>query len=413
MFLESGKLRVSAGFLIGAFAFAAANLLLAGHLSTTAYGTLALILAINAVGTALAPLGLAVMVASNRLPMSLYAVRICTLTSIVVACGAAAFGGLVYNLGPGALGIIIVVVISGGLIRLVSARLQRDERYLAATMLSESGNYLLLLGVAATILAGADDFVFPLGFVAVTQAALVAIIWRPVILRYRTGEAGAGQPIRLSDSLLLTGSGAAMLLFLQIERLTIPIFLDIEALATFAVVALFAIAPFRPMEVGVYRTLLSTLGRMSDPVERQRLLRREARQTAIMLILVGAAIVAITPVVITYMFSGRYAVGIGTILATMVGGQLRVVRSYIAAVIAALAGQRTLARWNVSAWLSVIAVLLGGWVGSTWGLQGFLWGVALGALINILLTLPLMLQHVSGALPGTGTGFEPSTREKL
>lgn len=410
--LASGKLRVSAGFLFGAIAFAAGNLLLAGHLPTIEYGTLALILAINAVGTALAPLGLAVMVASNRFPISMRAVKSCTLTSFVVASGAATVGALVYGLNPAALGIIVTVILTGGLIRLVSAGLQRDERYLAATMLSESGNYMLLLGAAVMVLARIEDYMLPLIVVAVAQVVVVAAIWRRLVLHRRATVPEAGQAVRLADSLLLTGSSAAMLLFLQIERLTIPIFLDIEALATFAVVALFAIAPFRPMEVGVYRTLLSSLGRMPDPMERRLLLRREARHTAIMLAIVGVAVAVITPMVLTHMFAGKYAVGIGTALAAMVGGQLRVVRSFTAAVIAALGGQRTLVWWNVSAWLSVIAVLLGGWAGAAWGLQGFLWGVVLGASINFWLTVPLVLKHVSGALQGTGTAFATSTPDE-
>jgi hypothetical protein len=73
---------------------------------------------------------------------------------------------------------------------------------------------------------------------------------------------------------------------------------------------------------------------------------------------------------------------------------LRVVRSMIAAAISALADRRGLAVWIAAAWASVGAAFLGGWVGSAWGLEGFLWGVALGGATNIVLTVPLLPSHL-------------------
>jgi hypothetical protein len=73
---------------------------------------------------------------------------------------------------------------------------------------------------------------------------------------------------------------------------------------------------------------------------------------------------------------------------------LRVVRSMVAAAITALADRRGLALWNAAAWMSVGAAFLGGWVGSAWGLEGFLWGVVLGGATNVVLTLPLLPPHL-------------------
>ena len=189
---------------------------------------------------------------------------------------------------------------------------------------------------------------------------------------------------------LLTGSNAATMVLVQLERFAIPVFLDIQSLAQFAVLAICTIAPFRIVEVSIYRTLLSRLSHLTGPDERRRLLVLEVLYAALVFAVLGIPIAVLTPPVVDFLFSGKYEFSFGTILAGIFLGQLRVVRSIVSAVISALADQRRLLLWNLAAWLSVLTSFVGGWMGSPWGLQGFLWGVALGGILSILCTLPLV-----------------------
>jgi hypothetical protein len=389
--LAYGKVRTGATFMIGAVAFALANLLLAGHLAPSAYGTLALILALIAAGTPIAPFGLAVIVVRRRLPVEVTLLARCAFTSALVGLGAATVAAAVYSLTPNALLITAIAIVGGGLMRLASARLQSEERFLASTLVSESINYVLLLAAMGTLLLEIEDPFWPLAFVCLSQVALAGMLLSRLVVTSR----GAGrQPerIRLSEMLLLSGTNAATMLLVQIERFAIPVFLDIETLASFAVLAVFTIAPFRPVEVGTYRTLLPRLSHSATARERRALLIKEIRQTALVLAGFAVVIAITTPVILTLLFAGKYAVTFGTIIAGIISGQLRVVRSMISATISALADQRGLLFWNLTAWLSVLTTLLGGWAGSPWGLQGFLWGIVLGGGFNVLLTLPLVLR---------------------
>ena len=391
--LGSNKLRTSGAFIAAAVAFAAANLLFADHLQPAVYGVLALSVAIIGVGSPLAPLGLGIMVVRQHLPAEPRLLLRCAATSAVVAAGAAAVGGVAYGLGATEMTVILVAVASGGFIRLASAILQSEERFVASTLVSESMNYLLLLAALLTIVTGTTAAVWPLAVVAVAQLVLGFVIWTPLLA---AGRHAARPPaeLRLSEMMLLTGTNAANLVQLQLERFAIPMFLDIETLAAFAVLAVVTIAPFRPIEFGTYRTLLPRLRRPATGPERRRLFLREVAQTSLVLLALGLVLMIVTPLVLGYMFAGKYHFSLGTVLAGIAGGQLRVLRSLVSAAIAALADQRGLAFWNAAAWLSVAAAFLGGWLGSAWGLEGFLWGVALGGAVNIALTVPVVWPHL-------------------
>jgi O-antigen/teichoic acid export membrane protein len=390
--LSSGKMRAGAAFLIGAVAFALANLLLAGHLVPSAYGTLALIVAIIAAGTPIAPFGLALLVVRRHLPVEPHLLTRCAFTSALVALGAAAIAAAVYRLAPAALLIIAISIVGGGFTRLASARLQSEERFLASTFVSESMNYMLLAAAAGTLLMEVENPLWPLAFVCMTQVALAGVLLYRLLVGTSPDTRREPARFRLSEMLLLTGTNAATMLLLQIERFAIPLLLDIETLAAFAVLAVLAIAPFRPVEVGTYRTLLPRLRRSTISSERRQLLIRESRQTVLVLVGFGVVIALATPVILKMLFAGKYELSFGTILAGIAAGQLRVVRSVSSATILALADQRGLVFWNLIAWLSVLTAFLGGWAGSPWGLQGFLWGVALGGSFDVLLALPLVFR---------------------
>ena len=390
---ESSKLRTSGAFIAAAVAFAVANLLFAHHLQPTVYGVLALMVAIAAVGGPLAPLGLAIMVVRHRTPADRRLLLYCLGTSTLVAIASAAVGGVAYGLAPAELVAVAVAVGGGGFIRLAAGILQSEERFIASTLVSESANYLLLAAALIGIATGTTMALLPFALVAVAQLVLAGAVW----VRLMTEQKATQQPakaMRLSEMLLLTGTAAATLVQAQVERFAIPMFLNLEDLAAFAVLAVFTIAPFRPIEFSTYRMLFPKLRRPGTSIERRELFLKEVVQTSLLLLGIGLGLAVVTPLVLGYLFAGKYHFGIGAILAGIVGGQLRVARSLVSAAISALADQQGLAMWTVAAWLSVGVAFLGGWVGSAWGFEGFLWGVALGWVANIAFTVPVVVPHL-------------------
>ena len=413
--LGSGKVRTSAAFLVGAVAFAVANLLFAGHLSPGAYGTLALVVAIIAAGVPIAPFGVAVVVVRKHLSLERSLMLRCAFTSTLVGFAVAIIAGYVYGLAPALLLVIAFTIIGGGFTRIVAARLQSEERFLASTLVSEGGNYVLLIAAVGTLTLNLNGALLPLAFVGISQLLLAAILAMRLV-----GTTPVQTPTHPKfpfwEMLLLTGTNAATMVLLQLERFAIPVLLDVEMLATFAVLAVFTMAPFRPVEVSTYRTLLPRLSRSNSAKQRSRLLLREARQAVFLFAVLGVLIAALTPVVVKLMFSGKYEFTLSMTLAGIVIGQLRVVRSMFAATIAALADPRGLAVWNSIAWISVVTTFVGGWIGSRWALQGFLWGVALGGVLNAVLTLPLVVsllrRGASQAVTAVGPGLRKEASNK-
>lgn len=396
--LGSGKVHTAAAFILGAIAFVLANLLLARHLAPSAYGLLALVVAIVAAAIPVAPFGLAVIIVRRHLTLDRQLLLRCAFSSILVALGAVALSAYAYSMVPAVLVITAITIFGGGFSRLAAARLQSEERFLVSTLVSESGNYMLLLAALGTLLAGIEDPLWPLAFVCASQILVAGIL----ILRLREAShdtSARPAQFQLSEMLLLTGTNAAIMVLVQLERFAIPIVLDIETLARFAVLAMFTIAPFRPVEVSTYRTLLPRLSRSTGVDERRRLLMRETRDTAFLFVGFGVLIVAVTPALVEFFFSGKYYFSLGTIVAGIMLGQLRVVRSIFSAAIGALADQRGLVLWNLVEWVSVLAAFLGGWAGSTWGLQGFLWGVVGAGVCSAMITLPLVFRATGKSPP--------------
>src|SRR3954447_1676710 len=328
--LRSDKLHTSAGFAAGAVAFALANLLLAHHLQPAVYGVVALMVAITAVGGPLAPLGLAIMVVRNRTPANHRTLLYCAATSTLVAIVSAGVGAVAYALTPAEVVVVAVAVGGAGFVRLAAGVLQSEERFIASTLVSESANYLLLAAALIIFAVGLTTALWPMALVAVAQLVLAGAVWQALMAEHKAAEHPA-TPMRLSEMMLLTGTSAATLIQGQVERVAIPMSLGIESLASFAVLAVFTIAPFRPLEFSTYRTLFPKLRRSTTGPERRRLVVTEAVQISLLLVAIGLALLIATPLVLTFLFGGKYHYSIGAILAGIVGGQLRVARSLVAA----------------------------------------------------------------------------------
>jgi hypothetical protein len=100
------------------------------------------------------------------------------------------------------------------------------------------------------------------------------------------------------------------------------------------------------------------------------------------------------PVALALLFPGKYQFATGTVLAAVVGGQLRVLRSTLAAALSALADRRGLALWNAVSWLTLVVAFMAAALGSAWGLQGLLWGLAISGAANVGASVLLLIPHL-------------------
>lgn len=110
------------------------------------------------------------------------------------------------------------------------------------------------------------------------------------------------------------------------------------------------------------------------------------------MVALGFAVFFLAEPVLALILGDKYDFTSSLILAAVVGGQLRVARSLLGATMSALADTRGLAVWNGVVWLSIAAMFAGGSVGASWGLEGLLWGVALGRTATVALGGPLIVR---------------------
>ena len=198
-----------------------------------------------------------------------------------------------------------IAVGGGGFVRLAAGVLQSEERFIASTLVSESANYLLLAAALIALATGLTTALLPFALVAIAQLVLAGAVWVPLMAEQKVAQHPA-TPMRLSEMLLLTGTSAATLVQIQVERFAIPMFLNLEDLAAFAVLAVFTIAPFRPIEFSTYRMLFPKLRRPGSALERRRLFLKEVVQTSLLLLGIGLAIALVTPLVLGFLFGGKY-----------------------------------------------------------------------------------------------------------
>ena len=229
---------------------------------------------------------------------------------------------MVYGLGRAELAIVAIGVIGGGFVRLAASMLQSDERYVASTLASESINYLLLAAALGAVAVGATTGDLAAGDGRRSPSSS----WRPWSGRRCWPHTAATRARRcrcnMTEMLLLSATNAAMLVLFQVERFAIPMFLGLEQLAAFAVLSVFTIAPFRPIEFSTYRTLVPKMRRPGTGPERRRLFLREVGQISALLAALGLGIAVVTPFALSYLFGDKYHFPFGAVLAGVAGGQL-------------------------------------------------------------------------------------------
>ena len=378
--IKSPALYVSVMYGLAGICFAMANLMLARHLPTDQFAVFALAIAIVGIGSPLAPLGLDFVIIRRGIEASPSLLVRGGTASVALAFMMSVFAWLMYPIPTDLVVLVFLSIAAGGVTLLASGKFQNLERFIVAIGLGQSTNGFLLIAAVVMLFAGWGSASTPVAFVAVGHA--LAGVWGWAWLFRHRGTTFKPQSIRWTESLSLAGTVGAVLFLHQVERLMIPKVLGLSDLATFAVLATIVIAPFRMLQLGVEKTLLPRLRNATDARARRRLIVREATIVGSIAIILVPLMWFATPLVVRWFLRGKYDLGPDLLLAALAVGMAKLLSGFGNATVTALGDNRTLVCWSVLGWASVAAAAVGGAVGARWGLDGLIYGVALGWILR-------------------------------
>jgi O-antigen/teichoic acid export membrane protein len=372
---------------VGGIAFALASLLMARFMEPELFGLLILILALVQFGTGLGPLGVDLVVNRHRLPATRRLGARVVLTGALAAGLVCGIGELVYDIPTSYLALLFAIVIVSAANRVGAAFFQSAARFTGALALTQAQNFVFLATVPLALLAGDFSVEFVLRIVLAGYTLTALIGW----LYARASLADRGQPVGetvlLKEGLGGLGIALAVLTMMMMERLLIPILLSLEAMATFAVLASVVGAPFRMMQLAIGFTLLPQLRRATSEAAAHQLIRSEiAIGVAICL---GGTLLVLTigPWAINLIVGDRYEIGLPLFVAAILAGYAKILQGTTLAIVNALGSPRVLALMGTAAWLSLVVAAALSWTLSGLGLQGIIYGVGGGWLMQALVAL--------------------------
>lgn len=373
-------IRATGAFALSGFAFALGNLFLARSLPVAEFGRFSLEVALINLFAVIGPLGMdQAMIRQGSAVNPGTAVRaICTnmLVSVFVAIG----GVLFYDLPTREAAFLGLCIMATGVGTVASAGMRaRGDEVMPMVMVVGSNACLLVASIRALFTPTSVEFV--LIVLAAANLAIAMAAWAAFLLGTRKGASTCDLP-RWSEALSLIGLVAVGALVIQIERLIIPLALDAQALAVFGVLSSVATFPFRLVTSSAGFALAPQLRNADSLLKRRKLVVRELKTIAALLLLSTMAILAIAPLLASWLTDRRYELGTWLISAACISGYVKVAQSLSRAVIIGCGSQRAVVRLNLIAWTGMVFSALGGILASRWGLAGLIAGTAAGSAIG-------------------------------
>ena len=378
---------------VAGLGFAGANLVLARALPEREYAYFTLVTALMNLGFALAPCGLDGVVLRRDLDMGPRLFALVLGSSAAVALVLGLVGALGYGLSLPLDAMAVVAIAAGGAMWVSACRFQRERRFGLSLTLMQSPNLVLVLAAGITLASRTREAWLPL-LVSTLGFVLAAIVGWSVLFGERAARGALPGVVPWREALVIMGLNASGLLLVQLDRLVIPHLLPLEELALYGVLAAIVGSLFRVLQMGVAFSLTPRLAAAADPRERRRILVREARMVAVLVIGGSAVVWAITPVVEEVLLAGKYHLTGPVILAGIAAGVAKSLNAFSTASVTALADQRELSLVNALGWVSVGVSVLAAVVLARWGLAGVVYGVGLGWLLRAATGMALTMRHL-------------------
>lgn len=379
--LFSPAVRATVVFAVAGVAFAIANLLLARSMTTEQFGQFSLVLAIAIMWIPLGPLGLDSVVLRARPGPQPSLLGLALATSAIGAAFVFLIAVLAYDIEFEYLLTLPVIVVAGGVCRLAASIYQSVKEYKWSLWLVQGQNLSLFI---AALLSVSFVSISAFDVLAMFGAhwVIAAVLGWIALFRSSGIKVLENWSVPWKEVPALFGYVLSFNLMTQLDRLLIPKLLDINALATFGVLSPLVLAPFKMLQSGVGYTLIPRMRVASDLAERRGILIHEA--ITLSLIVAGASIVVyfVAPWVADVFLEGKYTLPPILILSAIVAGIARVVSMYASAIVTAVGSTEHLAMINRGAWFALACSVLGGWIGSRWGLAGFIFGYTSGIFVR-------------------------------
>jgi O-antigen/teichoic acid export membrane protein len=373
--------------------FAGANLILAYVLPRREYALFTLVLALVNLAAPASPLGLDSLVLRRRMTIGGQILKRLLVAASIVTLGFILVGHFVYHLGPWLLLIVAVSSLSGGMMAVVGARLQSEQRFALALSLTQSPNVVLMVAAVAAFMAG-WKMAWPALVISAIGYATAAIVGWGIVRKDPAYGRDSGGHFAWGEALALAGLDASGLLLLQLDRLVIPWLLPLNALALFGVLSAIAGSVFRVLQMGVGYALIPRLRAATGVVERRRLVRYDVLLVTGLMVLGAFAVAVAVPLVKHFLLHGKYDLRPPLVLAVVVSGIAKVLNAFAKALVAGLALPDEVNTVNLLGWLSVALAVAGATLGAHWGLAGVIYGVGLGWLVRALAAFRICARHL-------------------
>jgi len=375
------------GFGLSGAAFTLGMLLLARVLPVEAYGRFTLAVALFNIFGLLTPMGVDQLFLRGPMRAGRGLLAFLILSGLVVGGVVGAVTGLLGGLHRVEAWLTALAIAGGGLVAATSTGLRAWEMPGASMLLAISASFILLLAGTLTVLLGIKHGATPLAIFAAGNIVFGAIGWS--LLRCRAKDGDVGHPARRwREAGSMLGLVALGTLSLQIERIVIPILLDLRDLALFGVLASVAIFPFRLLASGVGFTLAPRLIG-AEPARRQAIVLVEARPLLAVIIVATAGLAVCGPLLATMVTGGLYAIGPALVFAACVNGVGKVAMAFPRAMLTAAGSPADLVLLNGWGVVGLALTVSGALAGAAYGITGLLWGATLGGAIPTLFTLHL------------------------
>ena len=363
-------------------AFVGATFLFSRYLPQETFGKTALSLALALGGAQAASAAGNSIIVRFDLATGLHALLICTVIAAFLASGVYVVGGLLYGFPASITAWMAACVVSGGAAMSVMPALQREHRFTAASWVSQAANIGLL--VSGCFMAAGMGRTIHAPLVAVTAAYLVVAAmfsWRATAssgLRTLTFRRSHFRP-----ALAFSGIAVANEVMAQVERLVLPLVLTFQDLATYALAAAVALAPFRMLEMATVTTLAPRLRAAQQPAERARILRWDIAILGAISAAGGVLLMLLGPAVCE-LLGAATPVGAGIIAAVVTSGFCRVLSAFAHGIAGAVRSREDLRNIQGIVLLAIAAAAGAGYLFRDFGLAVVTTAMAAGWLLRAL-----------------------------
>lgn len=378
---------------VSGLGFAGANLMLARFLPTTEYALFTLVLALANLGYSLAPAGVDGIVNRRLLDAGPRLLRRTLFASLPVGVIFVLVARIAYHMSPLMLVVLFVSTVAGGAMAVAGAHFQSERRFGISLALTQSPNLVLLVAALAVVVSKDRKAWLPL-IISALGFLLAAVYGWLVLFRERKSRPPRDAWFPWSEALSFAGLNAAGLVLIQLDRLIIPYVRPLQELATYGVLAAIAGSLFRVLQMGVGYTLVPRLRAAGSVPERRHLIAHEARLVGAMLVAGTVAIWLVTPWIEHWLLEDKYHLAGSLLAAALVSGVAKIIDAFAKSTVSALATPAELSLVNLVGWACVALAIVASLFGGRWGLEGVIYGVAIGWLARALAAFYITARHV-------------------